>query len=128
VAFVAKPLRTVIVTKSRELVRSQPVLTRLMLSLGDAGYNEWLDQVGSLFSVGGSSLKLVAVTALNSNGPRPDGLRDRAFVAKFDVQGRGTMAGDLIYAASTPNYGAFQIFLSASSDPNLPQRMTAVFN
>jgi hypothetical protein len=130
VALMASPFRAVLAMTARDLVRSQPTLRRLLLSLADGGYDEWLDQVGSTFSVGGgTSLKLVAVSAFASVGQRPMSLsRDRAFVAKFDVQNRGTMAGDLIYTTSHPRYGAFRIFLSASSDPNLPHRMTALFN
>lgn len=128
-ALVAAPFRTAIVTTARDLVRNQPALHRLVFSLADAGDEEWLDQVGTIFTVGGgTSLKLVAVTPMTSVGRRPAGLRDRAFLAQFDVQNRGTMAGDLIYIASHPSYGAFRIFLSASSAPNLPYRMTALFN
>jgi hypothetical protein len=128
-ALVAAPFRAAIVTSARDLARNQPVLGRLVFSLADAGYEEWLDQVGTIFAVGGgTSLKLVGVTAMTSVGQRPADLRDRAFLAKFDVQNRGTMAGDLIYTASHPSYGAFSIFLSASSDRTLPSRMTALFN
>jgi hypothetical protein len=124
------PFRTVIAMTARDVVRQQPALRGMLLSLADAGYDEWLDQVGSTFALGGgSSLKLISVTEFNAVGTRPAGLgRDRAFVAKFDVQNGATMAGDLIYTAMHPSYGAFRIFLSASSDPRLPYRMNAVFN
>jgi hypothetical protein len=130
IALMASPYRAVIGKSARNLVRRQPALRHMLLSPADAGYDEWAEQVGSVFSVGGgTSLKLVAVTAFDSPGPRPISLaRDSAFLAKFDVQNRGTMAGELIYTASHPSYGAFPIFLSASSDPNLPHRMTALFN
>jgi hypothetical protein len=130
VALVAAPFRAVIATTARNLVSSQPALRRMLLSLGDAGYEEWLEQVGSTFTVGGgTSMKLVAVTPFNTLGTRPAGLgRDRAFLAKFDVQNGGTMAGDLIYTTINPSYGAFRIFLSGSNDPSLRHRMTAVFN
>jgi hypothetical protein len=130
VALMASPFRAVIVAPARNLLRSQPVLRRMLLSLADAGYDEWLDQVGSTLTVaGGTSLKLVAVTPFNSIGTRPASLgRDRAFLAKFDVQNGGTMAGDLIYTAVHPQYGAFTIFLSASSDPGMAHRMTALYN
>jgi hypothetical protein len=130
VAFMASPFRSTIGATARNLVRQQPTLRRMMLSLGDAGYGEWTDQVGSTFLVGGgTNLKLVAVSALASGGARPANLgRDSAFIAKFDVQNGGTMAGDLIYTALHPQYGAFQLFLSGSSDPSLPHRMTAIFN
>jgi len=130
VALMAAPFRSVVAVATREMVSSQPVLRRLLLSLANAGYNEWLDQVGSVFVVGGgTSMKLVAVTPFDTVGTRPAGLgRDRAFIAKFDVQNGGTMAGDLIYSAMNPRYGAFPIFLSGSNDPSLRHRMTAVFN
>jgi hypothetical protein len=130
-AVMAASLRTIITIASRDLVQSQPAPRRLILfSLAAAGYNEWLDQVGSVFTVGGgTSMKLVAVTAFNTVGARPAGLgRDRAFIAKFDVQNGGTMAGDLIYTTMTPRFGAFPIFLTGSNDPTLRHRMTAVFN
>jgi hypothetical protein len=129
-ALVSVPFRAVIGNGARDLVRNQPALRRLLLSLGDAGYAEWADQVGSLFSVGGgTALKLVAVTAMASGGQRPSNLgRGSAFLAKFDVQNGATMAGDLIYTANHPSYGPFRIFLSASADPRLPHRMTALFN
>ena len=129
-AIEISPLGNNVATTTRNLVRSQPILSRLLLSLANAGYDEWLDQVGSTFLVGGGTrLKLIAVNAYPTLGERPAGFaRDRAFLAKFDVQDGGTMAGDLIYTATHPQYGAFQLFLSASSDPALPQRMTALFN
>ena len=129
-AVMLSPLRTVISLTARDMVRSQPTLRSLLLSLADAGYEEWLDQVGTIFTIGGgTSLKLVAVSAFNTLGTRPMRLsRTSAFVAKFDVQNGGTMAGDLIYTASHPRYGAMRIFLSASADPRLPYRMTALFN
>lgn len=128
-AIMVSPFRGVIAVRGRELVRNQPALRRMLLSLADAGHDEWAEQVGSILSLGGgTSLKLVAVSALASSGERPAGLRDSAFLAKFDVQNGATMAGDLIYTALHPSYGAFQIFLSASTDPSLPHRMIAIFN
>jgi hypothetical protein len=129
-ALLAAPYRAMIQRRVTNLVRGQPILSSFFTSLADASVEQWSEQVGSIFSVGGgATLKLVGVTALSSPGPRPAGVgRSRAFLAKFDVQNGGTMAGDLIYAASHPRYGAFRIFLSASPDPLLPHRMTALFN
>jgi len=130
VALLASPFRAAITKTSRDLLRTQPVLSRGLVSLANAGSSEWLDQVGSIFSVGGgATLKLVAVSTFAAVGQRPARLgRNQAFLAKFDVQNRGSLPGDLIYTASHPRYGAFQIFLQASNDPSLPQRMTALFN
>ena len=128
-AIVTRPIQMIIGGTARDVVRSQPIFSRLLLSLADAGYNEWYDQVGTMFTVGGgATMKLVAVNAMYARGLRPANLnRSVAFVASFDVQNRGTMAGDLIYTASNPYYGPFRIFLQAP-DPRQPQRMTAVFN
>jgi hypothetical protein len=128
-ALMALPYRAVIALTFRDLVRQQPVLRRMLLSLADAGLEEWQDQIGTTFTVGGgTSLKLVGVSAMRSVGTRPLRVtRSQAFLAMFDVQNRGTMAGDLIYTAMHPRYGAFSIFLQAS-DPRLPHRMTALFN
>jgi hypothetical protein len=129
-AALITPLRTAVETTARNLVRNQPAMRRMLLSLADAGYDEWVDQIGSIFTLaGGTSLKLIAVSPLNSAGTRPAGVgRASAFVAKFDVQNGGSLPGDLIYAASHPSYGAFRIFMSTPTDPKLRHRMTAVFN
>jgi len=124
------PFRAVFVRNARELARRQPVLRRMLLSLANAGYDEWMDQVGSVFSLGGgTSMRLAGVEPFAASGTRPIILpRDRAFMAVFEVLNGGSMAGDLIYTANHPQYGAFPVFLSASSDPRRPSRMIAVFN
>ena len=125
-AVVVSPLRRVLALTAPDLARTATNPLRVT-PLADAGFDDWLDQVGSIFNAGGGTvLKLVAVDPMQSQGQRPLRLgRDSAFLAKFDVQNGGTMAGDLIYTVSHPR-GAFQIFLSAST--NLPSRMTALFN
>ena len=129
-AIVRKPLGPVVATRVRELVRAQPVLTRLLISLADADFLEWRDQIGTNFAVaGGVNMTLVSLIGMAVPGYRPADLsRPAAFMALFDVQNGATLAGDLIYTVNPLRYGPFQIFLSSSSDPNLPHRMTAVFN
>ncbi|MDQ4088275.1 MAG: hypothetical protein M3177_09760, partial [Pseudomonadota bacterium] len=94
-------------------------LTRRFLSLADAEQGEWQAQVGSVFSVeGGYRMRLAGVRPLQSVGARPpEATRDRAFVAVFEVADGMTMAGDLIYTATHPQYGRLPLFLSASGDP-----------
>ena len=112
-------------------MRSQPVLAAV-LSLADAGYDEWLDQVGSTFSVGGSTaMKLVAVTALNLRTARGRTASPRQRLRRHvrSVQAARTMAGDLIYTAIHSDL--WRVARSscrrrAIRDP--PQRMIAVFN
>ena len=130
VLLAATRFRAVIAVTVNNALRSQPLARPITYSLANGTAEQWLEQVGSTFTVGGgTSLKLIGISALSSPGPRPAQVsRSRAFIAKFDVQNGGTMAGDLIYTASHPRYGAFRIFLSASPDPQLPHRMTALFN
>lgn len=102
-------------------------LTRRFLSLAHADQSEWAAQIGSQLRLdGGYRLRLAGVRPLHSGGARPaSATRGNAFVAVFDVLGSGEMAGDLIYTASHPQYGALPLFLSAAGDP---RRMLAVFN
>lgn len=129
-AAMIKPFRAVLARNAREVLARQPTLRRMLLSLANASYEEWMDLVGATFAVGGgTSLRLVGVEPFAARGTRPIALaRGSAFVAHFDAPNGQTMAGDLIYLATHPQYGPLQIFLSASTDPRMPRRMTAVFN
>jgi len=103
--------------------------TRRFVSLAGADMSEWAGQVGSVFQVaGGWSLRLAGVRPLVSAGERPDGLRDRAFVAVFDLLGGMDMPAELIHTAAHPDYGAFELFLSAAGEAGATRRMHAVFN
>ncbi len=128
-ALAAAPFRDLVGEEARALIASQP-WARGMLSLADGSYEEWLAQVGSVFAAGGGyGLRLAGVQPLASTGVRPRAVsRERAFLAVFDVTGGGSMAGDLIYTISHPQYGPLPIFLSASTNPNMRGRMLAVFN
>ena len=125
-AIVAAPLlRPVVGERTRRLLAGNPI-TRRFLSLADAEQAEWAALVGSVFAEsGGRTLRLAGVRPLLSAGERPAGLRDRAFLAVFDVAGRAAMAGEMIYALTHPQYGAAQVFLSQSDRQG---RMLAVFN
>jgi hypothetical protein len=106
------------------------MLREIFLSLANGSYDEWLGEVGTIFSLGGgTSMRLAGVQPFAGAGSRPVVLaRGSAFLVVFDLLDGQTMAGDLIYTAHHPLYGPLQIFLSASSDPRTPGRMTAVFN
>jgi hypothetical protein len=125
-AVIAAPYKALIARRGRELAVRMPFMRR-MLSLANAGYTEWMETVGSTFSGGGYAMRLIGIEALNSGGQRPIGLRDRAFALHFDVLNGQTMAGNLIYTVSHPEYGPLQMFLSPH-DPATPSRMLAVFN
>jgi hypothetical protein len=127
--LIAAPFKNPIIGNVRRLA-AFTAGNRGRVSLGDAGYDEWVQQVGSVFTIaGGTRLQLAGVRPLASGGSRPASLgRNSAFLAVFDAIGGATVAGDLIYGASHPQYGAMMIFLTASSDPRTPARMFALFN
>lgn len=128
-ALIAGPMRQQVLRTAREVITITRI-GRSIVSLANAGYDEWAAQVGSTFTIGGStSLRLTGVRALPSAGARPASLsRTEAFVAVFDPMGGRTLAGDLIYTATHPEYGPMPLFLSAAGDPRTPARMLAVFN
>jgi hypothetical protein len=128
-ALLAAPFREEIASKTRELAVSTGV-GRGMLSLASAGYDEWLGQVGSTFSLGGrTSVQLVGVRALPTSGTKPRGVRAQAFAAFFDPATRGlSIAPDLIYTATHDVYGPMQIFLASAGTARTPGRLVAVFN
>jgi hypothetical protein len=126
-AMVALPLvRSTGSDRARRILAANP-LTRRFVSLVHAEQDEWTAQVGATFAaVGGYRLRLAGVEPLPSAGDRPaEVTRQSAFLAVFDVLDGKSMAGDLIYAVSHPEYGAMPLFLSASARPG---RMVALFN
>lgn len=126
-AVIATPsLRPGVADRTRRLLASNS-FTRRFISLANAEQGEWQAQVGSDFTAeGGYTLRLAGVRALPSEGERPANVtRERAFVAVFDVRNGMTMAGDLIYTVTHPQYGRMPLFLSTSDSP---RRMLAVFN
>jgi len=128
-AIAASPVRQVL-TRTAEAVTGGRLLPLRSISLASASYEQWAEQVGSTFALGGgTSMQLIGVRALQSGGARPASLsRSRAFVAFFEPMARQTIAGDLIYSVSHAQHGALQIFLTESADPQTPARMLAVFN
>lgn len=124
----ASPAREVISRTVATLGGARPASRTIQLAT--ASYEQWAEQVGSTFALGGTTrMQLVGVRALQSGGARPANLgRSRAFVAFFEPMARQTIAGDLIYGVSHAQHGALQIFLTESPDPTTPARMLAVFN
>ena len=95
--------------------------------LAYAGYADWQAQVGTSFKTdSGHLLKLADVQEFAQKGARPGGLRDRAFVARFDIVSGGSMAEDL-YRVVHRDGGVFNILLTHGG-PDNPLRMLAVFN
>ena len=92
-----------------------------------AEYGDWKAQVGTSFKAhSGHVLKLADVQAFRQEGARPAELRDRAFVARFDVTEGGALVEDL-YGIAHAEGGAFDMFLTTAG-PDMPLRMLAVFN
>lgn len=127
-ALIAAPYRTKIKRVARRVMVNTGV-GRGLLSLGNASYDEWLNEVGATFSLGGgTNMRLVGVRALPTSGAKPDGVRTQGFAAFFDPTGSQSIAPDLIYTAFHSSYGATLLFLAGTRDPQAPQRMVAVFN
>ena len=127
-ALVAAQFSEDIRIAARDVVANIPG-GRTLLSLGDAGYDEWLTVVGSSFSLGGrTNVQLVGVRALPTSGSKPQGVRSQGFAAFFDPAKGQTVAPDLIYTATHNQYGPTQLYLAATSDQRTPGRMVAVFN
>jgi hypothetical protein len=93
--------------------------------LARGSYDDWLRAVGRTFgATGGYRLKLVGIRAVGSAANRRGvpGVRSRAFVALFNVLGRATMAGDLVYSLAHGR-DRFDLYLGAGA---ARQRMIAV--
>lgn len=127
-ALVAAPFRT----KIKQVARRAMVNTGVgqgLLSLANASYDEWMNEVGATFSLGGgTNMLLVGVRALPTSGAKPNGVRTQGFAAFFDPMGNQSVGPDLIYTVFHPSYGAMLLFLGGTPDPRTPRRMVAVFN
>jgi len=98
------------------------------VGLGTATSGDWALQEESLFTAEtGHVLKLADVQVFSERTPRPAGLRDKAFVARFDIVRGGPMEGDKTYRFNHRDGGTFDMYLS-SKNPANPLRMLAVFN
>lgn len=98
-------------------------------SLATAEMDAWAARTGSVFQTNtGSELRLSGIVPLPSKGARPAALRDRAFLAVFDVVSGAAVAGGLIYRVATAGSDPFDIHLDQAGVPEFPARMHAVFN
>jgi hypothetical protein len=96
--------------------------------LSTANVDDWAVQVGTKFrSSTGHTLKLADVRQFDHQGKRPSGLRDRPFVAGFEViEGAGPMPDQLLLRVDHREGGTFDLFLTAAA-PDKPLRRIAVF-
>lgn len=96
--------------------------------LATANKDDWSRQIGTLFTAStGHVLKLVDVQGFAEHGRRPAGLRNQAFVARFDVTKGGELPGSQLLNVSHKEGGTFDILMTGSN-PAKPLRMLAVFN
>lgn len=101
-------------------------LGRSDANLASATADDWSLQVGTYFTAHtGHLLKLADVQSF-PDSERPRGMRDGAFVARFDVTKGGKLRGSQIYRVSHPRGGTFDMFLTPAG-PSKPMRMIAVF-
>ncbi len=96
--------------------------------LATANKDDWAIQVGTFFAAStGQVLKLVDVQGFVEQGRRPSGLRNQAFVARFDITSGGRLPGSQLLTVSHKTGGTFDIFMTGDN-PARPLRMLAVFN
>jgi hypothetical protein len=99
---------------------------RRKVPLHTAARDDWAAQVGTLFTADtGQILKLTDVQGFPEKSERPEGLRESAFVARFEIRRGGPLAGDQIHRFAHAEGGTFDMLLSSGSEP---LRMSAIFN
>ncbi|HLL29886.1 MAG TPA: hypothetical protein VK403_02710, partial [Allosphingosinicella sp.] len=107
---------------------------RTFLSLKAAGLSEWSAVVGETFSLdtqnGSHGLRVVAVNAFPSSGPRPATLgRSEAFSVVFEsAAGPPLPAVDRLYQLAHRSYPSLPIHLGAPTTVGQKVRLIAVFN
>lgn len=99
---------------------------RKNVRLATAEFTDWSLQIGSRFIAHtGHELKLVDVQAFADRKDRPDALRDRAFVARFEIEKGGEMPADL-YTVRHANGGTFMVSFDPAN-PAKPLEARAIF-
>lgn len=110
-------------------------VTTKKVRLATAEVADWRGVVGTFFTLEtGQVLQLGSVAAFaDPDGPPPDPLRKKAFVARFNVvpstvaRAQVLPEPDRIYRIAHPRGGTFDIYLSAG-DPAQPEQRLAVFS
>lgn len=99
---------------------------RRRVALHTAARDDWAAQVGTVFTAEtGHLLELTDVQGFPEKNQRPEGLRDSAFVARFEIKRGGPLPGDRIHRFAHREGGTFDMLLSSDSEP---LRMSAIFN
>ena len=124
VAMAAKSSRT---ARSLSLRSTSGGARARPASLATAEIEHWMAEVGSQFDIAHTRMRLAGVRALPAEGTRPAELRQRPFIAVFDLPQGEALPGNLVYRIANQAYPAFDIYLAEPSDQRL-HRMLAVFN
>ncbi len=99
---------------------------RRNIPLHTAAYEDWAVQVGTLFTANtGQVLELTDVQGFPEQSARPEGLRESAFIARFEIKRGGPLPGDQILRFAHREGGTFDMLLASGSEP---LRMAAIFN
>jgi hypothetical protein len=96
--------------------------------LANASVDDWALKIGSTFTTStGHTFKLTDVRQFGGQGKRPAGLRDRPFVAGFQVvSGPATLPKEITLAVTGSDGQSFDMFNTAGSRDK-PDRRIAVF-
>ncbi len=84
-------------------------------------------EVGAEFEIAYTRMRLAGVRALPTAGARPPEIRQRPFIAVFDLPQGEALPGNLVYRIANRAYPAFDVFLAEPDDGRL-NRMLAIFN
>lgn len=101
---------------------------RLPGTTAGAELEEWRSAVGRSFRVsGGGRVRLVAVEALPSSGPRPPEIRAQAFAAVFETAA-GTVEDDRTYRLWSLSSPSLEVHFGPKIPAGARARHIAVFN
>lgn len=126
-AVVAMAAKKSGMTRSPSLRGSKAGTRSRPASLATAEIEHWIAEVGSHFDIGHTRMRLSGVRPLPAEGPRPAEVRQRPFIAVFDLPLGEALPGNLLYRIAHQAYPAFDIYLAEPDDQSL-HRMLAVFN
>ena len=96
------------------------------VNLGSATADDWRLQRGTYFYLHTGHVLQLSDVQYFPEADRPKGMREDAFVVRFDSVKGGVVPGSVIYGVSHEEGGRFDMFVTPG-DPTKPLRMIAVF-
>jgi len=110
------------------LAPAAPTSARFPSSLRGSEIADWQQVVGTSFRLsGGGRVRLVAVEALPTSGPRPKGTRGQAFAAVFETAA-GAVDDDRTYRLSNLMLPPVDVHFGPKIQAGARARHIAVFN